>query len=50
MKSLAYVVKTWCTLHNNEIRPNRNPDPNIWWNAFFVKVQVVIDESNPMLK
>ena len=31
---LVYVVKMWCTLHNNDI--NQNLSPNIWWNTFFV--------------
>jgi len=47
-KILVYVVKTWRTLHNNDI--NQNPSPNIRWNTFFVQMQIGIDESNAMLK
>jgi len=45
---LVYIVKMWSALHNHDI--NQNVGPNIWWNTFFVYIEVGIVESNAMLK
>ena len=45
---IGCVVKMRRTLHNNDT--NQYSGRNIWWNTFFVLMEVGIDESNAMLK
>jgi len=45
---LVYNEIRACALFNDDI--NQNLDPHIWLNAFFVQMEVGIDESNTLPK